>query len=337
MAATAIRTIWGLTNPLEQNRMESPVKRMRCKTLIKASILFGIVAFCAAVELRGCMSQHTRPFGNQDLTFDLSPDGKQIVFNPVANGARNLFLLDLNSLRLTRLTDTSDYQTSPAFSPDGRSLVYAAGRPGDRADHLFVRDLDTGRVTQLTSADANDCSPTFSPDGLHIVFTRDTHYNCCGLATSWSGGGAVWSIDRDGSGIRRLLPTNVFATSPHLSPNGKTLLWWDTNGVSIAPADGAGTIRLIAHGGREAVFSPDGDRIAFTAGQYSPDLKIYLLPMTGGPPTLVTQAKGGCFNPVFSPDGKAIYYFTEDDNKYSLWRVGIDGNHPHEVARNKFF
>jgi Tol biopolymer transport system component len=92
---------------------------------------------------------------------------------------------------------------------------------------------------------------------------------------------------------------------------------------------------LIARGGREAVFSPRGDRIAFTQGKYSPDLKVYLLPLTGGSPTLVTQASGGCFHPVFSPDGKAIYYFTENDSKYSLWRVGIDGSHPKEIVRSE--
>jgi len=222
---------------------------MRWNALVKSVIPLGIVALFAAVGLRGCMSEHTRPFGNQDLTFDLSPRGDKLIFNGAGNGARDLFLLDLNSMRLTRITDTPDYEMSPAFSPDGRSIVYAAGHPGDRADHLFKRDLDTGHAKQLTSADANDTSPTFSPDGARIVFTRDTHYHWGGLSTSWDEGGTVWSINCDGSGLRRVLAAGVSATSPRLSPDGKTRLWWDT-GVAIAPADGSGTDPFHRRSGR---------------------------------------------------------------------------------------
>ena len=284
------------------------------------------------------MNQHTRPFGTEDITFCISSRGNRLVFNSNGNGGRDLFLLDLNSLRVAQITNTPQYETSPAFSPDGRLIVYSAGQPCDRADHLFLRDLDTNQVNQLTSADANDCSPTFSPDGGYIVFTRDEHYNWGGLAASWSGGGSVWSINCDGSGLRRLLPADVFAISPQLSPDGKTLLWWDSQGVWLAPVDGSGSPpRLVRMGGREAVFSPTGNKIAFTQGQYSPDMKIYLIPADGDQPTLVTKTNSGCFNPKFSPDGKTIYYFVASQSHsgtpaYDLWSIGSDGSHAQELA-----
>ncbi len=41
------------------------------------------------------------------------------------------------------------------FHTDGKSVVYSAGKPGDRADHIFVRSLDGDTVKQLTAEDAN--------------------------------------------------------------------------------------------------------------------------------------------------------------------------------------
>ena len=88
---------------------------------------------------------------------------------------------------------------------------------------------------------------------------------------------------------------------------------------------------------REAVFSPVGDKIAFTAGEYSPDLKVYVMPSSGGTPVVVAQSPGrGCFHLVFSPDGQTLYYFVGYDN-YSLWQIGVDGANPHELLDSTFF
>lgn len=62
---------------------------------------------------------------------------------------------------------------SPAFSPDGRQLVFSSdggSREGARA--LHVLDLQTGRVTVLTGRDVDSGEPDWSPDGQTIVFAR---------------------------------------------------------------------------------------------------------------------------------------------------------------------
>src|SRR5258708_3733180 len=101
-------------------------------------LLVGVVVFIGLVlRLRGCMTEHTRAFGVQDITFSFAPGGDQIVFNAVGDGGRGLFLLNLKTRQVIQITNTNDYETCPIFSPGGRSIVYAAGRPGDRADHLL--------------------------------------------------------------------------------------------------------------------------------------------------------------------------------------------------------
>ncbi len=65
--------------------------------------------------------------------------------------------------------DTLDAPESPAFSPDGRTVAFAA-LAGGIAD-IYTVDLASGRLTNVTKDDLADYAPTYSPDGRTIVLT----------------------------------------------------------------------------------------------------------------------------------------------------------------------
>ena len=134
---------------------------------IPIALAFSLVG---ALMIHGCNNEHSRPGGHRDITFGISPAGDAIAFNAVGVGGRDLFLLDLKTRRVTRIAATPEYEVDPDFAPDGKWIVYAAGKPGDRADHLFLRSLDGKTVKQLTNADANDAEPAFSRDGALVTF-----------------------------------------------------------------------------------------------------------------------------------------------------------------------
>ena len=131
----------------------------------------------------------------------------------------------------------------PRFRRDGKSLVYAAGTPGDRADHLFISASDGTLARQLTSEDHNDAAPTFARDGSRVLFTRNLTYNWGGLASSWGSDEIVCEINLDGSGLRQLTAQQLKAMAIGFS------------------ADKAA--------------SPDGTMAAFAKGRYSPDYQIF--------------------------------------------------------------
>lgn len=303
----------------------------------------------AASLLSGCANGHDRPGGHSNISFSISPRGDEVVFNAGGEGGRDLFRLELAGLTVTRVAATSDYEVDPEYSPDGMSVVYAAGKPGDRADHIFLRSLDGKSVKQLTKVDANDASPGFSPDGSLIVFTRDKTYNWGGLGANWDAGGVLCVIGADGTGLRQLTNDGSMAIDPHFSPDGKAILFWgDDSGLNTVAADGSEPPRPLGGlAGREAVYSPDGRTVAFSQGRYAPDQRIFTAQADGsGLKKLAPRGEerlafpsGGCFRPAFAPDGKRILFFLESwpdgptgSLKVSLWSVDSEGGDPREIA-----
>ncbi|MBR1469520.1 MAG: PD40 domain-containing protein [Prevotella sp.] len=108
----------------------------------------------------------------------LSPDGKEIAF--VAHG--DVYVTSIDYKTTKRITNTPEQERNVSFSPDGRSLVYAAERNGvwqiyrtvikNKAEKLFTyaTELQEERLTQtnLTSQ-----QPKFSPDGKFVAFFED--------------------------------------------------------------------------------------------------------------------------------------------------------------------
>ncbi len=325
------------------------------RSILVLHVTLAVVTFPAPLLLSGCANGHDRPEGHSDVTFRISPRGDELVFNARGEGGRDLYRLDLTSLKVTRIAATPSYEVDPEYAPDGMSVVYAAGKPGDRADHLFLRSLDGKSLKQLTNLDANDASPAFSPDGSLIVFTRDKTYNWGGQASNWDAGGVLCLMRLDGTGLRQITEDGSMAIDPHFSPDGKTILFWGEDGLfTVAVAvDGSGPPRPLGGlSGREATYSPDGRTIAFLQGQYSPDQRIFTARADGsGPRRLAHQdgeqlasPGGGRFRPTFTPDGKQILFFLESwpDGptgfpKESLWAVDSEGGNAREIAGYSLF
>ncbi len=111
----------------------------------------------------------TGPQSGADLA--IAPDGNTVAVFARRERGRDLLLLNaLNGGIRERIEMPGlDQQLNPAFSPDGKMVVFRALKSG-RSD-LYAYHVDSRTITNLTDDDAYDFGPVFSPDGKWIYYS----------------------------------------------------------------------------------------------------------------------------------------------------------------------
>jgi Tol biopolymer transport system component len=217
----------------------------------------------------------------------------------------------------SRVTSQPGIEWFPGLSPDGKWLVYAADA-GAANRHIYLQNVNGQNPLDLTrDSTADDDEPAFSPDGERIAFrsSRD--------------GGGIFVMGRTGEAARRITRMGF---NPSWSPDG-TQLAFGTEDVQLYPQNlGSGelwkvtvntgeTRRLLDHAALPS-WSPHNHRIAFTSLRSQGG--VWTIPVGGGPATPVTRDPARDWNPIWSPDGKYLYFVSDYSGSMNLWRVPID-------------
>jgi TolB protein len=152
-----------------------------------------------------------------DITPAISPDGQKVAFSSNRNGYWDIYLLELKTGDITRMTETLRYEAAPSWSPDNQWLVYEA-YVNENLEILIQSTENREEVILLTDNLAADFSPTWSPDGRRIVFVSER-----------SGEEEIWLADLDQSEDQRFVNVSQNPgdedTHPAWSPDGQSLAW----------------------------------------------------------------------------------------------------------------
>ena len=239
----------------------------------------------------------------------ISPDGTQLAYISNRNNATNIFLTDLSkqggSVQRTNRQGVQDF----SFSPDGKYICFSEVR--GKECQLFQTDAKSGYVCRQITSGARDYSPVYSNDMKQVFFAREERkgfsvwsYNIANnfLATyslglnpspvknessyfctriSATGNCEIWKVNYE-TGLEECIvsdPNRSFAT-PTISPDGKWLLMV---GGSVIES---GTIRY-----------------------WNTDL--YACRMDGTSLTQLTYHAADDLSPVWSADGKKIYFVSQ--------------------------
>ncbi|EQD82501.1 WD40 repeat protein [Saccharopolyspora erythraea NRRL 2338] len=93
----------------------------------------------------------------------LSPDGTRVAFQALGD-----IWVVRDGEEPEAVVSDGGYNTGPAWSPDGRTLVYAGDRAGTL--DLWLHDLETGQDRRLTDLEGDETGAVFSPDGSAVAF-----------------------------------------------------------------------------------------------------------------------------------------------------------------------
>ena len=103
---------------------------------------------------------------------DVSPSfdrtGEKMVFTSGRAGNPHIYMMNMKTGDIRRVTVTGKYNTHPCLSPNGRYLAYT--HRTSNGHRIYLHDLTTGREKQLTFGPGNDEYPAFGPDGYFVAF-----------------------------------------------------------------------------------------------------------------------------------------------------------------------
>jgi len=179
-----------------------------------------------------------------------SPDGTRLALTLSGSGGNlDIWLLDLATQQLTRLTDDPAVDTEPTWSPDGKSIYFTSDRAG--GPQIYRLDIaNPRRVQRVSFGSGYVARPRVSPDGTKIAFvTRE-------------GSNYRIAVQDLASGTVSVLSRGSLDESPSFAPNGATIIYAGRDGaigsLQSVSVDGLVSQRLTSSQGelREPAWEP---------------------------------------------------------------------------------
>ncbi len=289
----------------------------------------------------------------------LSPDGGKVVFarrqidSALTKASTGLWIRDLRTRDMAppkRLTPEGWNVNSPAFSPDGRTIYFLSGKSGTQ--QLYAMPAAGGQPRQLTGFALDVGSYKLSPDGTRVLFSAETFADC----------------KADFACTQKKLDATAAKKSTGVLFDNLFVRHWDTwaDGrrsrlfVATLPASGAAAVSSATSlsdqidgdapskpfgGPDEYTWSPDGTRVVASirvqnrGEPWSTNFDLYRFNADGsGTPVNLTVANPAWdTGPVFSADGRTLYYRAMkrpgfEADRFALMAMDAAGGTPREIA-----
>jgi Tol biopolymer transport system component/DNA-binding winged helix-turn-helix (wHTH) protein len=226
---------------------------------------------------------------------------------------------------VVQLTSGGPGAVKPAYSPDGKLLLYAssADNPAGVLD-LYVMTSEGESPLRVTrGAEASGDRPVFTPDGQHIVFSR---YRRSGPGRPLD----LWIVPALGGEPRLYLSD---ASGAGFSPDGTQVAYTHHEGGAhplwVSAGDRLEEHREAAAEGFDPRWSPDGRWIAYaTADPNEGGGDLALVSSSLDERRQLTSDRMLAYGLAWSPDGREVIVSSRRSGPALLWRVPIDGSAP---------
>ena len=290
--------------------------------------------------------------GGENAEGYFSPDGTELVFQATRGDLEcdQIFRLSLEPGAEPRMVSNGRGRTTCAyFYPDNESIIYASTHLGDEACpprpdfsqgyvwavyedfDLFLKTAEDTTL-RLTDAFGYDAEATVSPKGDRVVFTSKR-----------TGDLEIWSMNLDGTDLKRLTRSLGYDGGPFYSPDGTEIVFRayypDTReeredyvslleqnlirpsvlNLYVMDADGSNKRLVLENGAANFApfFFPDGERIIFSSNMDDPqgrNFELYMIHKDGSGLERLTYNETFDGFPMFSPDGKRLVFASNRNN-----------------------
>jgi Tol biopolymer transport system component/serine/threonine protein kinase len=261
----------------------------------------------------------------------LSPDGERVAYSWRGSASDNadIYVKPVGEgTKPLRITEDPAFDTSPAWSPDGRLIAFTRFSDLDSATIYVVPSLggQERRVVSIAGpiAVTSYFLPvlTWSPDGEWLAF---------GEKASQHAPSRIVRVSVT-TGERRPLTSppadSIGDLEPEIAPDGRLLAFvrsssatWGNQDVWVQPVGGGEARRLTSerYGSVEAVrWTPDGASVLFTAAAGAV-MRVFRVPLAGGAPQPVTGLGENAIQPSLS--GARLVYVQTDARFFDIWRI----------------
>jgi len=259
----------------------------------------------------------------------IAADGAHIAFSaPDATGMSRIGIAALDPLGPPTFVTTEDDGVwghgQPAWSPDGKTLCYAAHQD------LWLLSVSGGPARRLTTDREAAGEPAWSRDGHHVYYS-----------SLREGTLALWRISIDGGEPQRLTLGTGPESQPASAPDGSFLAYStaadDSDILLVDRASGRRTRMRDQRFDGGPTFSADGRRLVFSSDRGG-EVDLWIQELDGGSPSgtprQLTDSEDPEARPRFSPDGRFIAYHGTTDGQRDIWIVPAAGGAPRRLTDN---
>jgi eukaryotic-like serine/threonine-protein kinase len=285
------------------------------------------------------------PLGNSlgDANPSVSPDGRSLAFiRSPTYIVSDLYVMPLSpdlkpSGEPVRLTSDNRRVNAPAWTPDGRQIIFASNRNGS---------FSLWRISPEAHAQVEQIERV-GQGAVDLALARRSTGGAFRMAyvdslAAWRDIHQLSLPDPDAS-LRRnvkLVSSTRDENSPAYSPDGKKLAYASAGSGSfeiwVSDSSGANAVQLTSFGGPvcdRPAWSPDGKSIAFHARPEG-QAEIYVINSEGGQPRRLTKEPAEDVLPSWGHDGRWIYFGSRRSGQHQIWKVPPAGGPAIQVTQN---